>query len=110
LLNHGWSSESIKRVLSSTQEAFLNAVEHGNGGQPELKVSYYAVLEAGGLRVLITDFGRGRKPPVRPSLHLGWKVIEAFSQEARLYCDVATHRTTAQLSFSQDGLSEQEVI
>jgi len=102
LERHAWPPTRIQDVLAAVREACLNAVEHGNGTQPEFVVTVSAeLLTEHLLRVCITDQGTGLTPPPRPSLHLGWKVIQAFSQHARLYSDRQTHQTTAELLFQR---------
>jgi serine phosphatase RsbU (regulator of sigma subunit)/anti-sigma regulatory factor (Ser/Thr protein kinase) len=53
----------LEKLKTAVSEAAMNAIEHGNEGNPELAIGVQVLLSEDDLRVLIRDFGGGRDIP-----------------------------------------------
>jgi serine phosphatase RsbU (regulator of sigma subunit)/anti-sigma regulatory factor (Ser/Thr protein kinase) len=62
----GMEPARLERLKTAVGEATMNAIEHGNGFDPELEVHVRAVLEGGAVHVHITDHGGARDIPEAP--------------------------------------------
>ena len=60
----GLPASHIERLKTAVGEATMNAIEHGNKGQPDLQVDVQVLASEVALMVRISDQGSG--PPVRP--------------------------------------------
>ena len=60
----GLPTSHIERLKTAVGEATMNAIEHGNKGQPDLQVDVQVLASEVALMVRISDQGSG--PPVRP--------------------------------------------
>jgi len=60
----GLPASHIERLKTAVGEATMNAIEHGNKGQPDLQVDVQVLASEVALMVRINDQGSG--PPVRP--------------------------------------------
>jgi serine phosphatase RsbU (regulator of sigma subunit)/anti-sigma regulatory factor (Ser/Thr protein kinase) len=57
------SAARLEQLKTAVSEAAMNAIEHGNGGRPELPVEVKVAMSERDLRVSITDHGGGREIP-----------------------------------------------
>ena len=55
----GLPSAQLEQLKTAVSEAAMNAIEHGNDGDPELPVDIRVVLSNGSVKVSITDHGGG---------------------------------------------------
>jgi len=62
----GLSGARLERMKTAVAEAVMNAMEHGNGFQPELPVDVTLVRDGDALRVDVTDRGSARPMPEAP--------------------------------------------
>lgn len=58
---HGLPAERIEDLKTIVAEAATNAMQHGNGGRPEAKVTVQLKVTAETLQVTVTDEGGGFK-------------------------------------------------
>ena len=56
----------LDRLKTAVSEATMNAIEHGNGNNPELPVTIQLLSRADGVAVRITDCGPGPKDDAEP--------------------------------------------
>jgi anti-sigma regulatory factor (Ser/Thr protein kinase) len=56
----------LERLKTAVAEATMNAIEHGNGGQPEIPVDVEVIQEGDAIIVAITDLG-GEHAPTGPA-------------------------------------------
>lgn len=56
----GLSGPALERLSTATSEAAMNAIEHGNDGDPSVPVRVRVLIDSGDLLVQITDQGGGR--------------------------------------------------
>jgi serine/threonine-protein kinase RsbW len=71
LRRHEWSEHDIFAVHLATEEALVNAVRHGNGGDPTKQVGFVCRLADDRVRIEISNQGPGFDPegipdPTRP--------------------------------------------
>jgi anti-sigma regulatory factor (Ser/Thr protein kinase) len=59
----GLEPARLERLKTAVSEAVMNAIEHGNESRPELPVEIRVRLQAGELRIAITDEGGDREIP-----------------------------------------------
>lgn len=57
----GLPGRRLENLKTAVSEAAMNAIEHGNNADPNLKVGVQVVVSPEDLRVLITDHGGGRE-------------------------------------------------
>ena len=62
----GLPAARLERMKTAVAEAVMNAMEHGNGFQPELPVDVRLVRDGGALLVEVTDRGSARPMPEAP--------------------------------------------
>ena len=99
----GLSPDRLERLKTAVAEATMNAIEHGNGGDPSLDVTVRVEARDDEVTVLITDHGGGREIPTAevPDLEAklageqkarGWGLflIEKMVDEMHTY-DEGTH-------------------
>lgn len=55
----GWSGRDLFAVEMALEEGFINAVTHGNNGDPDKKVHYAEMLTTDAARFRIEDEGEG---------------------------------------------------
>ena len=61
-----YSDEDIFAIHLATEEAFINAVSHGNGGDPDKKIKFNYAITAEKAEISITDQGNGFVPEAVP--------------------------------------------
>ena len=62
LVDHNFGKDDIFAVHLTLEEAFLNAVKHGNKMDPSKKVKVEYSIDADKIEISITDQGPGFKP------------------------------------------------
>ena len=68
---HNYGSEDIFAVHLAMEEAFTNAVKHGNGMDPEKKVKVEYLIWSDKLEITVTDEGSGFNPDLVPDPRYG---------------------------------------
>ena len=63
---HEYSMRDVFAMRLSLEEAITNAIKHGNGGDPEKKVTIIADVSDEKLRVVVQDEGEGFVPEEVP--------------------------------------------
>lgn len=69
----GLTDEQLEALKTAVAEAVMNAIEHGNGGRPEVPVDVRVLRLTDGVAVTVTDLGgggTGRPRPEEPDLDL----------------------------------------
>ena len=61
-----WQQRDIFAVHLATEEALVNAIQHGNGSDARKNVHFVCLLGGDRIRIEITDEGRGFDPAVLP--------------------------------------------
>lgn len=62
----GWQQRDVFAVHLATEEALVNAIQHGNGSDARKKIHVVCLLGCDRIRVEITDEGRGFNPLALP--------------------------------------------
>ena len=62
LIDHNFGKDDIFAVHLTLEEAFLNAVKHGNKMDPSKKVKVEYSIDADKIEISITDQGSGFRP------------------------------------------------
>jgi serine/threonine-protein kinase RsbW len=68
---NGYSEEDIFAIHLSLEEAFVNAVKHGNKMEPSKAVKVDYAIEADKIEICMTDEGEGFDPEVIPDPRYG---------------------------------------
>ena len=71
LRNSGFSEDDIFAVHLALDEAFLNAIKHGNKMDPNKKVKIDFVVSLDKVEIFLTDQGKGFQPEAVPDPRLG---------------------------------------
>ncbi|HVM18716.1 MAG TPA: SpoIIE family protein phosphatase [Egibacteraceae bacterium] len=101
----GLPAAQMDRLKTAVSEATMNAIEHGNGNNPDLPVSIQLLQRPGAVAVRITDCGPGpgdTGEPVEPDLEAkleglqtprGWGLflIKNMVDELHVYGDDESH-------------------
>ena len=99
---HGYSLERIEDLKTVVAEAAINAMQHGNKGQPDAVVNIIFHYGDGAIQVLVTDQGTGIKedlpPPdierivreIEPPVGFGVYLIRQLADEVEFNTDVAS--------------------
>ena len=58
----GLAPARLERLKTAVAEATMNAIEHGNGGRPEIPVDVEVIQEGDDIIVAITDLGGEHEP------------------------------------------------
>lgn len=104
LADHGLSPERLERLKTAVAEATMNAIEHGNGGDPAKDVDLEVLGSPDRVLVRVRDHGGGREipNPETPNLEAkleglqsprGWGLflIEQMVDEMRTTTDADHH-------------------
>ena len=67
----GFSEEDIFAIHLSLEEAFINAVKHGNKMEPSKAVKVDYLIESDKIEICMTDEGEGFDPEVIPDPRYG---------------------------------------
>ncbi|OHB57660.1 MAG: hypothetical protein A2173_04570 [Planctomycetes bacterium RBG_13_44_8b] len=71
LKDNGFSEDDIFAVHLALEEAFLNAIKHGNKMDPNKKVKIDFLVDLDRIEISLTDQGEGFKPEMVPDPRLG---------------------------------------
>lgn len=58
----GLTPDRLERLKTAVAEATMNAIEHGNGGRPEIPVDVEVIQDGDSVIVAITDLGGDHEP------------------------------------------------
>lgn len=61
----GIAGRRLERLGTAVTEAIMNAIEHGNGGDPGIAVGVEVLRAGPDILVAVTDSGGGHRPPGR---------------------------------------------
>lgn len=88
---HNFSEDEIFAVHLAMEEAFINAVRHGNKMDPQKEVKIDYLVDDEKLEISMTDEGRGFDPNVVPDPRCGENLYKAGGRGLlliRSYMDV----------------------
>ena len=94
LLAKGYADEDIFSIHLALEEAFLNAVRHGNADDPSKHVLFDYIISSEKADFFITDEGEGFKPADIPDPRSGENLFKAGGRGLfliRHYMDVAEY-------------------
>ena len=114
LANAAVDPARLERLKTAVGEATMNAMEHGNGFDPELPVHVRAVEADGAIRVSITDQGgaRGIGDAPEPDLEAklagdqtprGWGLFLIRNMVDEMHVSGDEHHHTVELVLRTDG-------
>ena len=99
---HGYSTARIEDLKTVVAEAAINAMEHGNKGQPDAVVNIMFYYGDNAIQIMVTDQGAGIKedlpPPdiekivkeIHPPVGFGVYLIRQLADEVEFNKDVAS--------------------
>jgi len=83
---HNFSEDDIFAIHLALEEAFINAVNHGNRMDPEKEIKIEYSVGEGKVEISMTDEGRGFDPDAVPDPRYGENLYKAGGRGLLLIC------------------------